>query len=173
MFTELTPVHDVMVTLPNGTRVPIMHTGIIRLSDSLILYNVLHVSDFHFNLISVSNLLQTLFCAAHFFSNGCLLHELTQGLMIGRGNLFHNLYILEKPSLSTSSPTTIFCGSVLSGEHLWHLRLGHHALAVLQRIVPNMKSSSLSKDIGLPSTSLLSQDNGHMNLSVHSAAIQQ
>ena len=48
MFTELTPVHDVMVTLPNGTRVPIMHTGIIRLYDSLILYNMLQVPNFHF-----------------------------------------------------------------------------------------------------------------------------
>lgn len=144
MFTELTPVHIVMVTLPNGTRVPIMHIGIIRLSDSLILYNVLHVPDFHFNLISVSNLLKTLFCAAHFFSNVCLLQELTQGLMIGRGNIFHNLYILEKPSLSPSSSPAVLCGFVLSDDHLWHLCLGHPSPAVLQRILPSLKSSSSS-----------------------------
>lgn len=100
MFTELTPVHDVTVTLPNGSEVPITHTGVIHITDALVLHNVLHVPDFHFNLISVSSLLRTLFCSAHFFADVCLLQELSQGLMIGRGNLFHNLYILETSASS-------------------------------------------------------------------------
>ena len=151
MFTELTPVTDVNVTLPNGTRVPITHTGVIHITDALVLHNVLHVPDFQFNLISVSNLLKTLFCSAHFFSDVCLLQELTQGLMIGRGNLYHNLYILETSfSLSTSSPAPFFCGSLLVDEHVWHLRLGHPSSGIFQRLLhdlPNLKSGvSSSKE---------------------------
>lgn len=60
MFTKLTPVHNVTVTLPNGLKVPITHTGIIHITDALVLHDVLHVPDFHFNLISVSILIRTL-----------------------------------------------------------------------------------------------------------------
>lgn len=61
MFRELIPVSSVTVTLPNGTRVPITHTCTICISQSLLLHNVLHVPDFHFNLISVSCLVQIYF----------------------------------------------------------------------------------------------------------------
>ena len=147
MFTELTPVHNVTVTLPNGLKVPITHTGIIHLTDALVLHDVLHVPDFHFNLISVSILLRTLACSAHFFPDICLLQELSQGLMIGRGNLIHNLYVLETPSLSTLSPTTLFCGSPMIDKHVWHLRLGHPSSGVFQKLLqdlPNLKSISSS-----------------------------
>lgn len=148
MFTELTPVHNVTVTLPN-MKVPITHTGIIHITDALVLYDVLHVPDFRFNLISVSNLLRSLFCSAHFFPDVCLLQELSQGSMIGRGNFYHNLYILETPSLSTSSPATFFCGSMLIDEHLWHLRLGHPSSGVFQKLLqdlPSLKSVSSSTE---------------------------
>ena len=84
MFTTLTHVSSVSVSFPNGTRVPITHTGTIHISASLILYNVLHVPDFQFNLISVSCLVRSLRCAAHFFSHGYFIQELSRGLMIGK-----------------------------------------------------------------------------------------
>lgn len=145
MFTELSPVSSVNVSLPNGVSVPITHTGTIRLSDSLILSNVLHVPDFHFNLISVSCLVRSSSCSAHFYPNGCFLQDLSQGSMIGRGELHHNLYILSRPTLSTSSPVVSFCGSVLSDDRLWHLRLGHPSSAVLHKLhhaIPSLKSSA-------------------------------
>lgn len=131
------------VSLPNGIRVPITHTGTIHLSEKLILHHVLHVLDFQFNLISISGLVNILFCSAHFFSDGCFIQDLSQDSMIGRGNLYHNLYIMETSTLSTSSPATFFTGSVHVSGNLWHQRLGHHSLVALNRLghlIPSLKA---------------------------------
>ena len=57
---------SINVTLPNGLQVLIQHTGSIHINDSLTLINVLHVPDFHFNLISASCLVKDHFCASSF-----------------------------------------------------------------------------------------------------------
>jgi len=146
MFRELKSVSGVTVTLPNGTRVSITHIGTVHITQKLILHNVLHVPDFKFNLMSVSSLVKTISCSAHFYVDCCLIQELSQGLMIGRGRLYHNLYILEteNTSPSTSTPAAcLFTGSVLNDGHLWHQRLGHPSSVVLQKlvsIIPSLKS---------------------------------
>lgn len=72
-FKEIHIVSGITVALPNGLRLPIQHTGTIHLSDSLILYDVLHVPAFHFSLISVSSLLKQNQCSAHFYPTFCYL----------------------------------------------------------------------------------------------------
>ena len=138
LFRELRPVTGVTVTLPNGTRVSITHTGTDCINPRLTLHNVLHVPDFKFNFISVSCLVKKLSCSARFYVDCCLIQELSQGLMIGRGKLFHNLYILDKEisTLSTLTPAACsFTGSVLDDGSLWHQRLGHPSSIVLQKLV--------------------------------------
>ncbi|KAG7571875.1 Reverse transcriptase RNA-dependent DNA polymerase [Arabidopsis suecica] len=77
--------------------------------------------------------------------------ELTRGLMIGRGKIYNNLYILEtqNTSLSPSLPeASSFTGSVQDDSLLWHKRLGHPSLPALQKlvsIIPSLKSVSLEK----------------------------
>lgn len=71
MFRETFSKSDIVVSMPNGIKVPIQFTGTVHLSDSLILKNVLHVPSFHFNLISVSTLLRDNDCSAHFFPDNC------------------------------------------------------------------------------------------------------
>ncbi|CAA7061254.1 unnamed protein product [Microthlaspi erraticum] len=147
MFSELTPVASVTVTLPNGTRVPITHTGTIHITDSLILYDVLHVPAFHFNLISVSCLVRTLLCSAHFYPTCCFIQELSQGLMIGRGKLLHNLYVLDTPTHTTSSSSLpSFCGSVLVDDNVWRQRLGHPSLPTMQKLKAALPSSAIVSD---------------------------
>lgn len=134
-FKEIFLVSGITVTLPNGLKLPIRHTGTIQLSDSLILYNVLHVPSFHFNLISVSTLLHDNQCSAHFYIIYCYLQEFSQGLMIRSSNLHQNLYILDTNSLShpvKSHVVASFCGSLTSEGNLWHQRLGHPSHAKLQ-----------------------------------------
>ncbi|XP_010518645.1 PREDICTED: uncharacterized protein LOC104793922 [Camelina sativa] len=94
LFRETVHVSGVTVSLPDDTRVAITHTGTVHLSHSLILHDVLHVPYFKFNLISVSSLLKASSCSAHFFPNSCFIQEFIHGLMIGKGILLHNLYIL-------------------------------------------------------------------------------
>ncbi|XP_019085232.1 PREDICTED: uncharacterized protein LOC109126295 [Camelina sativa] len=74
--------------------------------------------------------------------------ELSQGLMIGRGRLINNLYILEteQQTLSPSLPAVCsFSASVLADGVLWHQRLGHPSSAVLKSLVsliPSLRSVS-------------------------------
>ena len=144
-FQEVFDASNLTVSLPNGTTFPILHTGTIRLSDSLVLYDVLHVPSFHFNLISVHALLHHNNCSAHFYPDHCFLQDLSQASMIGKGDVFNSLYILD---LSASSPTVLpagFCGSLSVNSTTWHNRLGHPSAAKLQ---------VLSDALSLPSSSL-------------------
>ncbi|CAA7032144.1 unnamed protein product [Microthlaspi erraticum] len=125
LFSRVSPVSGVTVSLPNGIREPISHTGTVHISDSLVLHNVLHVPSFQFNLISVSSLLKDNNCSAHFYIDHCLIQESIQGLMIGKGLLMNNLYILD------TRVNANFCESLLVDGHLWHQRLGHPSAAKL------------------------------------------
>ena len=141
-FSGLSTVTGVKVSLPNGHKEPISHIGSIIVSPTITLHNVLYVPSFRFNLISVRCLLVDNNSSAHFYVDHCLIHESTQGLMIGRWSIFNNLYVLAT-HVSASPP---ICASVLDDGHLWHQRLGYRSLAKLLH-VPGIKSlhkSSLS-----------------------------
>ena len=139
MFDIFVPVSSVTVTLSNGSYVPITHTDTIKITESLILYDVLLVPDFQFNLISVSSLIRSLVCSAHFFPNGCLIHELSRALMIGKDSLYNNLYILDSPC-AVSSNKTVFSGSISTDSSVWHQRLGHPSSSVFQKISSSLPS---------------------------------
>jgi len=61
----------IFVTLPYGTFKPVLHTGKISLTPSLILHNVLHVPDFKFNLLLVSKLVTNSNMCVIFFPDTC------------------------------------------------------------------------------------------------------
>ncbi|CAL9231543.1 unnamed protein product, partial [Arabidopsis halleri] len=150
-FNETVTVSSVTVSLPNDTRVDIMHCGRVHLSESLVLHDVLH--------------------------------ESIQGLMIGRGVLLHNLYILQ---LDASSPAPLmpatslhFSGSLAVDGHLWHQRLGHPSsdklkvLSVSQEnhIQPSHNASSSSSLIrpSVTNTSLEAVTTGTTKVSLNNA----
>jgi len=150
LFNETVTVTGVTVSLPNATKVEIAHTGTIHLSSSLKLHDVLHVPSFKFNLISVSSLLRHDNASAHFFPNFCYIQESIQDLMIGKGVLLHNLYILEldssHPATHSSLSAPHFSGSLMVDGHLWHQRLGHPSsdkLKLLSGTLSMPKNSSL------------------------------
>jgi hypothetical protein len=74
------------IELPNGNMVPVTHIGTVKLSSSLILTNVLCVPSFHFNLISVSKLVQSSLCLI-FLSNYCFIQAFIPWRMIGLGKI--------------------------------------------------------------------------------------
>lgn len=65
------------ISLPDGQSVLVSHIGIVQLSPSLILENVLCVTSFHFNLISVSKLTTDLHCCLSFFHDHYLIQHRT------------------------------------------------------------------------------------------------
>ena len=65
-FTSVTPALSTHVNLPNGKIALVTHIGTVRISESLILYNVLHVPLFTFNLIFDSQLTKSILCCLIF-----------------------------------------------------------------------------------------------------------
>ncbi|XP_024003977.1 uncharacterized protein LOC112081475 [Eutrema salsugineum] len=99
LFSDIVSVSGITVSLPNGHREEITHTGT----------------------------------------------ESIQGLMIGRGHLIHNLYILQ---LHNPPSSAFFSRSVMLDNSLWHQRLGHPSyerLAQLSNVLPLSKSSKSSE----------------------------
>ena len=54
VFTSITTNLNTFVNLPNGESALVTHIGTIKVSENLILSNVLCVPSFNFNLISIS-----------------------------------------------------------------------------------------------------------------------
>ena len=95
LFTKITSSISTFVQLPNGERVYITHIGIIQVTSTLVLINVLCVPSFSFNLISMSKLTKTLSCCLVFLSNFCFIQDLSCLNTIGVGKLHNNLYLLQ------------------------------------------------------------------------------
>jgi predicted aspartyl protease len=60
LFTKITSTLHTSVELPNGESALVTHIGTVKISESLILVDVLCVPSFSFNLISVSKLTSSL-----------------------------------------------------------------------------------------------------------------
>ncbi|KAK0593262.1 hypothetical protein LWI29_033784 [Acer saccharum] len=91
------------VILPNGQTAPIIKIGTVRLSSHIILYNVLFVPSFKYNLLSVSSLTKSLSCCLMFSATSCMIRDLNHGTKIGMGKRLGNLYYLDLQDFSNSS----------------------------------------------------------------------
>ena len=66
------------VELPNGEKTKIDSIGSVKMSNSITLTDVLYVPDFKFNLLSISQLTQSLGCNVTFYPDYCVVQDLTQ-----------------------------------------------------------------------------------------------
>ncbi|XP_042988825.1 uncharacterized protein LOC122316364 [Carya illinoinensis] len=82
------------VKLPNGTCMPVTHLGTVRLTNNIILSNVLCMPSFSFNLISVKRLTENLTTCLFFLSNTCFIQDLPTWTTIGMAEVKCNLYQL-------------------------------------------------------------------------------
>ncbi|KAL4364052.1 hypothetical protein GQ457_04G026420 [Hibiscus cannabinus] len=124
--------------MPNKTIVSVGYAGTIRLSDRILLRDVLYVPEFRFNLLVVSSLIKdtdltVLFSKSHF---------LIQGLcqVIGKGEFYRGLYLLQLPRM----PVKPFCSNDSIVLASWHDRLGHPSSSVfhfLKNVLPYVESN--------------------------------
>ena len=94
LFASYTSIPPVSVSLPTGSKTIAQFSGTVRISESLILYNVLFLPHFSFNILSVSRLTASHNCLITFSSTACQIHSTLPSLMIGSAKLFQGLYIL-------------------------------------------------------------------------------
>lgn len=126
------------VYLPDGTSKSVTLIGTVKISDHLILRNVLYVPGFSYNLISVPKLCSDSHIQVLFHSTGCVIQDLMNNCTLGRGRLHHNLYVLrphDVKSCPTSLPFGVHSTSLAAVDcEVWHDRMGHPSAAVLKHL---------------------------------------
>ncbi|XP_050211723.1 uncharacterized protein LOC126661884 [Mercurialis annua] len=142
LFDTFKPINDVKVNLPNGQQVTVSHIGEVKLTESLVLHDVLYVPVFSFNLISTSKLTNNLQICLLFHDSLCYIQDIIKWRMIGLAKKRNGLYQLEIKKF-------LVCKKVFSvsnaSKSLWHLRLGHLSnarLKTLQEIDSSISCSS-------------------------------
>ena len=99
-------------------------SGDIQISSNLILKNVLFVSQFHFNLLSVSALVVDSNLIVSFFPDYFLIQDQQNKKMIGKGDRREGLYVLHTNNVQAELSFDSNPVSQIS-VHTWHSRLGH------------------------------------------------
>lgn len=147
-FLDYTPVNssDNSITIPDGTKVPILHKGTVVLNDKIILKNVLHVPDFQFYLIFVTQLCKDLNCLMLFSDSKCFIQDPSQkSQLMLLGNLTDGLYSAISNSNSpvpvNATSSSSYFGLVSQSQteaQIWHLRLGHFPFHQMRLLKPHL-----------------------------------
>lgn len=137
-FTSITAKISQTVKLPNGEIAAVTHVGTVQVTANILLYNVLCVPSFSFNLLSACKLAHELNCCLIFLSTSCFIRGLSPWTTIGKGSMEHGLYHLLHDPVSPQDLTNTlsqnfhsqnyFSASVQPTDNshdLWHYRLGH------------------------------------------------
>ena len=135
LFSFLKPVWNSTISLPNNVTILVRLYGDIQLAPHFILKNVLFVPQFKFNLLSVSTLTSDSDLTINFFPDHFLIQDHHNSIMIGNGNKFQDLYILDFHNLSSASVNSVNLVSFPINNvpfHTWHNRLGHLSFKQLQ-----------------------------------------
>ena len=123
-FTTITSPLNTHVKLPNGEIALVTHMRTIKITETFILYYVLCVTSFSFNLISVSQLAKLVLCCLIFLGTFCFIKDLAHLSTIGLGREYNGLYLLEESKSISSSVSVVFSVNKVQ-PHVWHFRLGH------------------------------------------------
>ena len=145
LFLRLRSLKNSTVTLPNSIVIPVHFIGDVQLNSNLVLYNVLYVPSFKFNLISVSAITKESHVTISFFPYYFLIQDINLLKMIGRGRLCNDLYVLDENSIT--NPTTYV--NKVSVE-TWHQRLGHLSHKCLDSLKHRLHIHVSDKNSSLP-----------------------
>ena len=104
------PIQNSIVSLPNHTRIHVAFFGDVKLNSVLILKNVLYVPQFKFNLLSVSALTNGSQLTVNFLPDCFIIQELRSKKVIGKGEKFEDLYVLD--AITLNSLSTIYDNNV-------------------------------------------------------------
>lgn len=129
-FSEYKNKHDSknFITTPDGSKIPVKHSGLVKLTNEIMLHNVLHVSLFKFNLNSIHKLCKDMTCELHFTPDECFVSQNEKLIPLGKLNArFYNVQdqkVCHKVA-AVSHECNKTCLAAVDDAKLWHLRLGH------------------------------------------------
>lgn len=122
------------ITLPTGATAVITHVGDVTLPNGLRLKNVLHVPQFHHNLLSIHKLAKDEKCEVMFQLEKCCIMDSTSKKVIGVGKLKNGLYYLqnERQGVQALAMTSLKLKEKSGNKYtIWHQRLGHAPVSKL------------------------------------------
>ncbi|KAL0401838.1 UNVERIFIED_CONTAM: Retrovirus-related Pol polyprotein from transposon RE1 [Sesamum latifolium] len=134
------PTHPRFIHLPDGSKKEVIYTGVVKLSDKLILNFVSYIPDFSVNLLSVSQLCRNTTYIFSFTQSSWILQDQVTKEIMAVGSLHRKLYVLKSCDLKHSdnsivSLTDVSCStSVHCNDSLWHKRLGHASMHAIKHI---------------------------------------
>jgi len=105
--------HSYNETIPTHIKLPTRHltlatqSGTIKFSDDFIIHDVLYVPDFHFNLLSMSKVTNSLNCIMSFNGFQCVIQDKKTKKMIGSSDKREELYYLNLSNKITCSASKI------------------------------------------------------------------
>ncbi|KAG7994170.1 hypothetical protein I3843_01G043100 [Carya illinoinensis] len=99
-FSAITSHVSFVARLPNGSTAAVSHIGIVKITNTLVLHNVLCVPSFSFNLISAKQLTNSLSCYFIFFSQNCFIQNFLSWTTIGMGEMNNGFYHLVNAEVS-------------------------------------------------------------------------
>ena len=91
------------ITMPSGRSVQIRNIGTVTLNDSIVIQNVLHVPEFHFNLLSATKLAKTLSSNVVFTPICCYLQDHLTNNRLVLGSEAGGLYLANATSSNKTS----------------------------------------------------------------------
>ncbi|GJX69853.1 putative RNA-directed DNA polymerase [Tanacetum coccineum] len=121
---------NITVGHPNGTVATISHVGDLRLSNNVILYDVLVVPGYCVSLLSVNKLIKDSKLFVGFDEDKCYIQDLDKGITLGTGSESGELYLFDDTKNKSLGNVNIVLAFNVSKD-LWHNRLGHPADQVL------------------------------------------
>ncbi|GKA96848.1 ribonuclease H-like domain-containing protein, partial [Tanacetum coccineum] len=137
---------NITVGHPNGTVATISHVGDLRLSNNVILYDVLVVPGYCVSLLSVNKLIKDSKLFVGFDEDKCYIQDLDKGITLGTGSESGGLYLFDDTKNKSLGNVNIAMAFNVSKD-LWHNRLGHPAdqvFNVLKNDLNLSKNTSVS-----------------------------
>jgi Integrase core domain/GAG-pre-integrase domain len=140
ILTKLEPINDEQfVLVANGMKAKINGIGETNLLSTKIT-NILYLSSFSTNLISIPKLTRELNCSVIFSSKTVKFQDRETTTMIGERVLENDLYVLK--------PQEKKCVLAKSEDYgLWHKRLGHPSNKVLNSFFDNSLKTCINCDV--------------------------
>lgn len=151
--------YPLLVGLPNGYRVKATEVGNVEPTPKITLYNLLFISSFKYNLISINSLTLHLKCVVSFFYTSCLLQAPSLKRPLEIGKVHDGLYLLCSDCLQTSRHTTsaknpATCFSHSSNDRMPYPCICHSCLSH-QTVINNpfgSKDSVVNADVNIVSS---------------------
>ncbi|GJW69936.1 ribonuclease H-like domain-containing protein [Tanacetum coccineum] len=121
---------NITVGHPNGTLATTSHVINLRLTNNVMLYDVLVVPGYCVSLLSVNKLIRDSKVYVGFDDDKCYIQDLKRDKILGIGSEFGGLYLFHmvKDNICGKSNMVMFFNV---SKLLWHNRLGHAADQVL------------------------------------------